>query len=82
MTAPRSPAVRKSTIEITVQADSTFNRPTFRRPLYLRATAPSCNADPTVIERRTIIITGPNGERGNYRHRNGGGFWHLSWPRA
>ena len=33
------------------------------RPLYLRANAPSCNADPTVIERRTIIITGPNGER-------------------
>lgn len=33
------------------------------RPLYLRADAPSCNANPTVIERRTIIITGPNGER-------------------
>ncbi len=33
------------------------------KPLYLRANAPSCNADPTVIERRTIIITGPNGER-------------------
>ena len=33
------------------------------KPLYLRAAAPSCNADPTVVERRTIIITGPNGER-------------------
>lgn len=33
------------------------------KPLYLRANAPSCNAVPTVIERRTIIITGPNGER-------------------
>jgi len=33
------------------------------KPLYLRANAPSCNADPLVIERRTIIITGPNGER-------------------
>ena len=33
------------------------------KPLYLRANAPSCNADPTVIERRTVIITGPNGER-------------------
>ncbi len=53
--------------EITGYIDSLFNRPTvwafIGRPLYLRAMAPSCNADPTVIERRTIIITGPNGER-------------------
>lgn len=52
---------------ITGFIDSTFLRPTvwgfIGRPLYLRANAPSCNADPTVIERRTIIITGPNGER-------------------
>ena len=33
------------------------------QPLYLRADAPSCNADPATIEHRTIIITGPNGER-------------------
>ncbi|MEP7156951.1 MAG: hypothetical protein ABI905_14325, partial [Betaproteobacteria bacterium] len=33
------------------------------RPLYLRADAPSCNADPTTIDRRIIVITGPNGER-------------------
>ncbi|MCY7304600.1 MAG: carboxypeptidase regulatory-like domain-containing protein, partial [Rhodoferax sp.] len=47
--------------------DPGFLRPTvwgfIGKPLYLRANAPSCNADPTVIERRTIIITGPNGER-------------------
>ncbi|MBL8514810.1 MAG: DUF11 domain-containing protein, partial [Betaproteobacteria bacterium] len=53
--------------EITGYIDPTFNRPTIwafiGRPLYLRANAPSCNADPTVIERRTIVITGPNGER-------------------
>lgn len=52
---------------ITGYIDSTFSRPTIwgfiGRPLYLRANAPSCNADPSVIERRTIIITGPNGER-------------------
>ncbi|MBL8520265.1 MAG: DUF11 domain-containing protein [Betaproteobacteria bacterium] len=53
--------------EITGFIDPGFNRPSvwafIGRPLYLRAMAPSCNADPTVIERRTIIITGPNGER-------------------
>jgi uncharacterized repeat protein (TIGR01451 family) len=52
---------------ITGYIDSTFSRPTIwgfiGRPLYLRANAPSCNADSAVIERRTIIITGPNGER-------------------
>jgi uncharacterized repeat protein (TIGR01451 family) len=52
---------------ITGFIDPTFLRPTIwgfiGKPLYLRANAPSCNADPTVIERRTIIITGPNGER-------------------
>ena len=31
--------------------------------LFIRATAPSCNLLPDVIERRIIIITGPNGER-------------------
>ena len=30
--------------------------------LWLRADAPSCNASPDAIERRTIVITGPNGE--------------------
>lgn len=53
--------------EITSFIDPGFLRPTvwgfIGKPLYLRASAPSCNADPTVIERRTIIITGPNGER-------------------
>ena len=47
--------------------DPGFLRPTvwgfIGKSLYLRANAPSCNQDPTVIERRTIIITGPNGER-------------------
>ncbi len=33
------------------------------RDLFLRANAPSCNQLPDVIERRTIIITGANGER-------------------
>ncbi len=55
------------TDEITGFIDPGFNRPTvwgyIGQPLYLRANAPSCNADPTVIERRTIVITGPNGER-------------------
>ena len=53
--------------DITGYIDPGFLRPTawgfIGRPLYLRANAPSCNQDPTVIERRTIIITGPNGER-------------------
>ena len=31
--------------------------------LWLRADAPSCNADPTAVERRTIVLTGPGGER-------------------
>lgn len=47
--------------------DSGFQRPSLSafigRDLYIRANAPSCNAVPDVIERRTIIITGPNGER-------------------
>lgn len=47
--------------------DNGFQRPTvwgyIGRPLYFRADAPSCNALADVIERRTIIITGPNGER-------------------
>jgi uncharacterized repeat protein (TIGR01451 family) len=33
------------------------------RSLYLRADAAACNADPTVAESRTVVITGPNGER-------------------
>ena len=53
--------------EITGFIDPGFNRPTvwgfIGKPLYLRANAPSCNQDPTIIERRTIVITGPNGER-------------------
>ncbi len=52
---------------ITSFIDSLFLRPTvwgfIGKPLYLRANAPSCNADPNVVERRIIIITGPNGER-------------------
>lgn len=55
------------TDEIIGYIDPEFQRPTvwgfIGRPLYLRANAPSCNADPLVIERRTIIITGANGER-------------------
>lgn len=55
------------TDQITGFIDPGFQRPTvwafIGRPLYLQANAPSCNANPTVIERRTIIITGPNGER-------------------
>ena len=55
------------TDDITGYIDPGFLRPTIwafiGKPLYLRAIAPSCNADPTVIERRTIVITGPNGER-------------------
>ncbi len=47
--------------------DSEFRRTTLwtfiGRDFFLRASAPSCNAVPDVIERRTIIITGPNGER-------------------
>lgn len=31
--------------------------------LWLRADAASCNASPTVAETRTVVITGPNGER-------------------
>ena len=53
--------------EITVFIDPGFLRPTvwgfIGKPLYLRAKAPSCNADPAIIERRTVVITGPNGER-------------------
>jgi len=33
------------------------------RDLFLRADAPSCNARPDVIETRTVILLGPNGER-------------------
>ncbi len=47
--------------------DGDFRRPTLwtfiGRDFFIRANAPSCNAIPDVIERRTIIITGPNGER-------------------
>lgn len=47
--------------------DGDFRRPTLwtfiGRDFFIRASAPSCNAVPDVIERRTIIITGPNGER-------------------
>ena len=55
------------TDEITGFIDPGFLRPTvwgfIGKPLYLRANAPSCNADPTIIEKRLIVITGPNGER-------------------
>ncbi len=54
------------TDEIVGYIDPQFQRPTvwgfIGRPLYLRANAPSCNADPLVVDRRTIVITGPNGE--------------------
>jgi uncharacterized repeat protein (TIGR01451 family) len=47
--------------------DGNYRRPTLfgyiGQMLFIRAEAPSCNAVPDVIERRTIIITGPNGER-------------------
>jgi large repetitive protein len=47
--------------------DGSRTRPTFfafiGRDLFIRANASSCNAEPDVIERRLIIITGPNGER-------------------
>ncbi len=47
--------------------DSGFQRPTvfgyIGRDLFLRASAQACNQVPDVIERRTVIITGPNGER-------------------
>ena len=47
--------------------DGDFRRPSLfgfiGRTLFIRANAASCNALPDVIERRTIIITGPNGER-------------------
>jgi large repetitive protein len=47
--------------------DSGFQRPTawafIGRDLFLRANAASCNQQPDVIELRTIVITGPNGER-------------------
>lgn len=47
--------------------DGAYRRPTLfgfiGQTLFIRADAPSCNAVPDVIERRTIIITGPNGER-------------------
>ena len=53
--------------EITGFIDPGFSRPTvwgfIGSPLYLRANAPSCNVDPTIVERRIIVITGPNGER-------------------
>ena len=47
--------------------DPSFLRPSvwgfIGKTLYLRAEAPSCNANPLIIERRTVIITGANGER-------------------
>ena len=46
--------------------DNTFQRPTvwatISKDFYLKANAPACISDPTIIEHRTIIITGPNGE--------------------
>ncbi|MBL8512131.1 MAG: carboxypeptidase regulatory-like domain-containing protein, partial [Betaproteobacteria bacterium] len=46
--------------------DNGFQRPSvtalINRDFYLRAVAGSCNQQPDVIERRTVIITGPNGE--------------------
>ncbi|HLY33262.1 MAG TPA: hypothetical protein VKQ07_01890, partial [Jatrophihabitantaceae bacterium] len=46
--------------------DATYQSPTvwgvIGRSLFLRADAPSCNADPTRVETRTVVITGPNGE--------------------
>jgi uncharacterized repeat protein (TIGR01451 family) len=33
------------------------------RDLFLRADAKSCNADPNAVDSRTVVITGPNGER-------------------
>ncbi len=57
------------TVENIIQGfiDGSFQRATpwafIGRDLFLRANAPSCNQLPDVIERRTIIITGANGER-------------------
>ncbi len=58
-----------ATVENIIQGfiDGGFQRATpwafIGRDLFLRANAPSCNQLPDVIERRTIIITGANGER-------------------
>ncbi|MBC7622756.1 MAG: DUF11 domain-containing protein, partial [Aeromicrobium sp.] len=36
---------------------------TIGKEFYFQVSASACNAQPDVIERRTIVITGPNGER-------------------
>ena len=47
--------------------DGTYNAPTawgvVGGNLWLKADAPSCNAQPGVAESRTMVITGPGGER-------------------
>lgn len=47
--------------------DASYANPTawgvVGRDLFLRADAASCNADPNAVEPRTVVITGPNGER-------------------
>jgi uncharacterized repeat protein (TIGR01451 family) len=58
-----------SGVDNTIQGfiDNRFQRPTawafIGQNLFLRAAAQACNQQPDIIERRTIIITGPNGER-------------------
>lgn len=47
--------------------DNTYNVPTLwaviGRNAWLRANAPACNAVADVVEQRTVVITGPTGER-------------------
>lgn len=47
--------------------DDTYAYPTIwavvGMPLWLRADAASCNADDAVVERRRVVLTGPDGER-------------------
>ncbi len=46
--------------------DASYASPTFwaviGRSLYIRADAAACNADPSAVETRTVVITGANGE--------------------
>ncbi len=47
--------------------DGSFRLPTLLalvgKDIFFSANAPSCNQNPDVVERRIIVITGPNGER-------------------
>ncbi len=47
--------------------DNSFRLPTLLalvgKDIFFSANAPSCNQNPDIVERRIIVITGPNGER-------------------